>query len=116
MELTKLQERVGRIGQRFVAMEDGRGHGVPNGIAFPMFKAMEELGEVADLLVRKYSFTRKGKEIAADKLDDEIADELADTIIMLTHLANFSGVSLEEGLKRKLKKVEGRLDGNEYIA
>lgn len=81
-----------------------------------MFKAMEELGEVADLFVRKYSFSRRGKELSPRQLDQEIADELADTVIMLGHLANYCGVSLAEGLERKLAKVEGRLDSGDYGA
>lgn len=114
--MTELQERVGRIGERFMEMDRGKNPSVPNEIAFPMFKAMEELGEVADLLVRRYSFSRTGKELGPEELDREIADELADTVIMLSHLANHCGVSLAEGLERKLAKVEGRLDNGDYKA
>ena len=54
MEVTELQERVGRIGERFMDMDRGDNPSVPNETAFPMFKAMEELGEVADLFVRSW--------------------------------------------------------------
>jgi len=65
---------------------------------------MEEVGEVARIMARKYgeqSF--KGKEE-----DAQLADELADVMFVLICLANQTGVDLTEALQKNLKKKTER--------
>jgi NTP pyrophosphatase (non-canonical NTP hydrolase) len=65
---------------------------------------MEEVGEVARIMARKYgeqSFKDSDKEISLD-------DELADVLFVLICLANQTGIDLENALKRNLEKKTKR--------
>ncbi len=61
---------------------------------------MEEVGEVARIMARKYgeqSF-KKSDEVA------DLADEMADVLFVLLCLANQTGVNLTEALEKNLTK------------
>lgn len=61
---------------------------------------MEEVGEVARVMARKYgeqSF-KKGES------GDELADEFADVMFVLICLANQTGVDLTDALKKNIEK------------
>ncbi|MBD3418569.1 MAG: pyrophosphatase [Chitinivibrionales bacterium] len=61
---------------------------------------MEEVGEVARIITRKYgeqSFKKSDENV-------ELADELADALFVLICLANQTGVDLTAGLARNLEK------------
>lgn len=61
---------------------------------------MEEVGEVARIMARKYgeqSFKSGESEI-------NLADEFADVLFVLICLANQTGVNLEEALQKNLEK------------
>lgn len=65
---------------------------------------MEETGELARLMVRKYgeqSFKDSDK-------DKELADEMADVLWVLLCLANQTGVDLTEALQKNFEKKTGR--------
>lgn len=65
---------------------------------------MEEVGEMARLMARLYgeqSFKRP--EQAATAMDD-LADEMADVLFVLTCLANQTGIDLTEAMKKNLIK------------
>ena len=65
---------------------------------------MEEVGEVARLMARLYgeqSF--KTPELAASAKTD-LADEMADVLVVLVCLANQTGVNLTEALQKNLEK------------
>jgi NTP pyrophosphatase (non-canonical NTP hydrolase) len=64
---------------------------------------MEEVGEVARIMTRRYgdqSFK------AGDGAD--LADELADVLFVLTCIANQTGVDLTEAMRRNLEKKTAR--------
>ena len=64
---------------------------------------MEEVGEVARIMTRRYgdqSF--KGTE------KNELADELADVLFVLTCIANQTGVDLTEAVRANLEKKTRR--------
>ena len=64
---------------------------------------MEEVGEVARIMTRRYgdqSF--KGTE------KNELADELADVLFVLTCIANQTGVDLTGAMRRNLEKKTAR--------
>lgn len=66
---------------------------------------MEEVGELARLMARKYgdqSF-KKGENEAS-----QLADEMADILWILTCLANQTGVNLEEAVKANFEKKTTR--------
>ena len=66
---------------------------------------MEEVGELARLMARKYgdqSF-KKGENEAS-----QLADEMADVLRVLTCLANQTGVNLEEAVKGNFEKKTTR--------
>lgn len=66
---------------------------------------MEEVGELARLMARKYgdqSF-KKGENEAS-----QLADEMADVLWVLTCLANQTGVNLEEAVKVNFEKKTTR--------
>ncbi|MFN3404708.1 MAG: nucleotide pyrophosphohydrolase [Cytophagaceae bacterium] len=61
---------------------------------------MEEVGEVARIMARKYgeqSFKEIDKEI-------DLADEMADVMFVLICLANQTGINLTDALKKNLEK------------
>lgn len=65
---------------------------------------MEETGELARLMVRKYG-EQSYKE--SDKGKD-IADEMADVLWVLICLANQTGVDLTDALQKNLEKKSNR--------
>lgn len=70
---------------------------------------MEEVGEVARIISRKYgeqSFKESDKE-------KELADELADVLFVLICLANQTGVNLTDALQKNLDKKTKR-DANRH--
>jgi NTP pyrophosphatase (non-canonical NTP hydrolase) len=65
---------------------------------------MEEVGELARIMARKYgeqSF-KKGEE------DANLADEMADVLFVLTCLANQTGVDLSRAMEQNLEKKTRR--------
>jgi len=58
------------------------------------------LGEVADLLVKKYGFQKKGKEISDKEFKEKLGEELVNVITTLIHIANFSGIDLKPSFKK----------------
>jgi len=61
---------------------------------------MEEVGEVARIMARKYG------EQSFKKSDEEVnlADEMADVLFVLICLANQTGIKLTEALEKNLEK------------
>ncbi|MFM7024402.1 MAG: nucleotide pyrophosphohydrolase [Flavobacteriales bacterium] len=65
---------------------------------------MEEVGELARIMARKYgeqSFKNKEEE-------KNLGDEMADVLFVLTCLANQTGVNLEEAIQRNMEKKTNR--------
>ena len=61
---------------------------------------MEEVGEVARIMARKYgeqSFKKSDKE-------ENLADEMADVMFVLICLANQTGINLTEAFEKNLEK------------
>ncbi len=65
---------------------------------------MEEVGELARIMARKYG---DQSEKAGDKPAD-LADEMADVLFVLICLANQTGVDLEQALRLNLQKKTRR--------
>jgi len=65
---------------------------------------MEEVGEVARIMARRYG---EQSEKESDKNAD-LADEMADVLFVLICLANQTGVSLEDALQKNLEKKTRR--------
>ena len=61
---------------------------------------MEEVGEVARVMARKYG----EQSFKEDERGDELADEFADVMFVLICLANQTGVDLTEALKKNIQK------------
>ena len=76
---------------------------------------MEEVGEVARIMSRKYG------EQSFKKSDEEVnlADELADVLFVLICLANQTGIdltkALEQNLEKKTKRDTERHQNNEKL-
>lgn len=65
---------------------------------------MEEVGEVARIMARKFgeqSFKESDKDV-------DLANEMADVLFVLMCLANQCGISLDEALQRNLEKKTQR--------
>ncbi len=61
---------------------------------------MEEVGEVARIMARKYgeqSFKKSDEEV-------DLADEMADVLFVLICLANQTGINLTDALRKNLEK------------
>jgi len=65
---------------------------------------MEETGELARIMVRKYG-EQSFKESDKDK---DLADEMADVLWVLICLANQTGVDLTDALQKNLEKKASR--------
>jgi NTP pyrophosphatase (non-canonical NTP hydrolase) len=61
---------------------------------------MEEVGEVARIMARKYG----EQSFKGDESEINLADEFADVLFVLICLANQTGVNLEDALKKNLEK------------
>lgn len=65
---------------------------------------MEEVGEVARIMARKYgeqSFKKSDTKV-------DLADEMADVLFVLVCLANQTGINLEEAFAKNLEKKTTR--------
>jgi NTP pyrophosphatase (non-canonical NTP hydrolase) len=71
---------------------------------------MEEVGEVARIMSRRYG---EQSEKESDKQKD-LADEMADVLFVLICLANQTGVNLEKAFEKNLQKKTTR-DSNRHI-
>lgn len=65
---------------------------------------MEEVGEVARIMARRYG---EQSEKESDKQKD-LGDELADVLFVVMCLANQTGIDLTEALQKNLDKKTGR--------
>lgn len=65
---------------------------------------MEEVGEVARIMARRYG---EQSEKESDKNKD-LGDELADVLFVVMCLANQTGIDLEEAIIKNLKKKTNR--------
>lgn len=65
---------------------------------------MEEVGEVARIIARRYG---EQSEKENDKNKD-LGDEMADVLFVLICLANQTGIDLEDALHKNLEKKTGR--------
>ena len=65
---------------------------------------MEEVGEVARIMARRYGEQSEKESDKAKKLDDE----LADVLFVLICIANQTGIDLEKALKENLDKKTKR--------
>lgn len=65
---------------------------------------MEEVGEVARIMARKYG-EQSFKESDKDK---DLADEMADVLWVLMCLANQTGVDLEDAFRKNMEKKSTR--------
>ena len=76
---------------------------------------MEEVGEVARIMARRYG---EQSEKESDKNKD-LGDEIADVIFVLTCIANQTGIDLEEAIaknfEKKTKRDSERHKGNEKL-
>ena len=65
---------------------------------------MEEVGEVARIMARRYG---EQSEKESDKIKD-LGDEMADVLFVLICIANQTGIDLESALKKNLEKKTKR--------
>ena len=65
---------------------------------------MEEVGEVARIMARRYG---EQSEKESDKNKD-LGDELADVLFVVMCIANQTGIDLEDALKKNLEKKTNR--------
>jgi len=69
-------------------------------------KIMEELGELCNEVLASSGLQRKEKLAQMEK--DNLAEEFADVILTTFNLAENMGVDIEQGLKKKMEKIEKR--------
>jgi len=70
---------------------------------------MEEVGELARIMSRKFG----EQSFKEGETDDHLADEMADVLWVLICLANQTGVNLTEALKNNFEKKNSR-DANRH--
>ena len=69
---------------------------------------MEETGELARLMSRKYGEQNFKKPISASDVKEKIGDEIADIIFVITCLANQMDIDLEKIIIKNLDKKTNR--------
>lgn len=69
---------------------------------------MEEVGEMARLMARLYGEQSFKKPDQAATAKEDLADEMADVLFVLTCLANQTGIDLTEAMEKNLIKKTGR--------
>jgi NTP pyrophosphatase (non-canonical NTP hydrolase) len=65
---------------------------------------MEEVGELARIMARKYG----DQSFKSDEQNKQLADEMADVLWVLTCLANQTGVDLTEAIRKNIEKKTKR--------
>jgi len=70
---------------------------------------MEEVGELARIMARKYG----EQSFKAGETDENMADEMADILWVLICLANQTGVNLTQAFEKNMEKKTNR-DGNRH--
>ncbi len=75
---------------------------------------VEEVGEFARLIARKYGEQSFKKNISEDELKEKIADEMSDIFFVLTCLANQMEIDLEKAFEKNLEKKTKR-DNKRHI-
>ena len=99
MEISEFQKTIKNIDD-FIVKKMGK-FPYPNLIR--CLKAQEELGEVADVLVRIELGSRKGK-MDVETGKEKLGKEIADVIVPLIAIAQFYGIDLETVFEKKLKQ------------
>lgn len=69
---------------------------------------VEEVGELARLMARKYGEQSFKSQSEAEKADDLIKEEMADILFVLTCLSNQMNIDLEEAIRINLHKKSTR--------
>lgn len=69
---------------------------------------MEETGELARLVARKYGEQSFKTPVSNDKIKENIADEMADVLFVLTCMANQMDINLEKAIDKNLTKKTNR--------
>lgn len=69
---------------------------------------MEETGELARLIARKYGEQSFKKPEDAEHVNEKIADEMADVFFVLVCLANQMNIDLSEAIHKNLEKKTNR--------
>ena len=69
---------------------------------------MEETGELARLMARKYGEQSFKKQMPDKEIQKSIADEMADIIFVLTCLANQMDIDIETAIKENFDKKTSR--------
>jgi len=65
---------------------------------------MEEVGEVARILARKYGEQSFKNKEDMSSIENDLADEMADVLFVLVCLANQTGINLTDAFHKNLKK------------
>ncbi|MCA9485956.1 MAG: nucleotide pyrophosphohydrolase [Nanoarchaeota archaeon] len=91
MEIKEMQEKVHKWAEKH------GGYWEPMNL---LGRLTEETGEVARIMNSKFG----QKKIRNPKNESELAEELADILIVITALANTQKINLEKALTKKLKK------------
>lgn len=68
----------------------------------------EEVGEVSRLIARIYGEQSFKNPISPEQQKEDLADELADVIWVVTCLANQTGINLEEAIVKNVNKKTKR--------
>ena len=74
----------------------------------------EEIGEVSRLISRTYGQQRFKPGESPNNFKEALADELVDVLFVLTCIANEQEISLDDAIKRNMKKKYSR-DSKRYL-
>lgn len=100
-ELKDFSKRMHKKLESYYKFDDPRKLNMPITI-----KIMEELGELCDAVLGKSGLQRKAK--LEQFTQENLEEEFADVITCVFILAENMDIDVEEGLRRKIKKIDQR--------
>lgn len=73
-----------------------------------MILLTEEIGELSRLVARVYGEQSFKKELSQDEIKNQLGDEMADILFVLTCLSNQMNIDLESAVKKNFDKKTSR--------
>lgn len=96
MELSQIQILVNANAERY-----SKKHGIPLSVDLLVLKLMEETGEFAEALTVSRNLCRAEKRVDPATAQANLADEIADVVVTVLHLASMLNIDLDAALEKK---------------
>lgn len=103
MNIKDFQERVFEIEKKIREK-----HPLEDPILTTMMKNVEELGELANVIMISKKMARTDKLLGPDEIKEKVGKEITDILIGLSIIACYYGIELDKAIENKLLEHEKR--------